>query len=165
MEFDIDGIDAVINYDVPNEQEIYVHRIGRTGRAGASGMAITFATTRQARTVSDLENYIKHKFERREIPSAKDIKVRNQKNLFERIMNDLDKASENHDYDNLITQMAKKTTDPTPIIIRLLEMLDSNVDKDYNPIDTVRPKSERETTKKGKDSKSKELALLGSSLL
>lgn len=153
---DIDGIDAVINYDVPNEQEIYVHRIGRTGRAGASGMAITFATTRQARTVSDLEAYIKHKFERREIPSAKDIKVRSQKNLFDKIMNNIDEASNNHDYDNLIVQIAKKTTDPTPVIIRLLEMLDSNVDKDYNPIDTVRPKSEREVTKKGKEPKNKD---------
>ncbi len=153
---DIDGIDAVINYDVPNEQEIYVHRIGRTGRAGASGMAITFATTRQARTVSDLEAYIKHKFERREIPSVKDIKVRSQKNLFDKIMNNIDEASNNHDYDNLIVQIAKKTTDPTPVIIRLLEMLDSNVDKDYNPIDTVRPKSEREVTKKGKEPKNKD---------
>ena len=153
---DIDGIDAVINYDVPNEQEIYVHRIGRTGRAGASGMAITFATTRQARTVQDLEFFIKHKFERREIPSAKDIKVRNQKNLFDKIMTDLDTAKENHEYDNLIAQIAKKTTDPTPVIIRLLEMLDSNIDKEYNPIDTVKPKSEKEPVKKGKDSKGKD---------
>ena len=153
---DIDGIDAVINYDIPNEQEIYVHRIGRTGRAGASGMAISFATTRQARLVQELEAYIKNKFERRDIPSAKDIKVHKQKNLFDKIMNNLEAAIDNHDYDNLIAQIAKKTTDPTPIIIRLLEMLDSNVDKDYNPIDTVKPKSERETTKKSKDSKGKE---------
>ena len=148
---DIDGIDAVINYDIPNEDEIYVHRIGRTGRAGASGMAISFATTRQARTVQELEAYIKHKFERREIPSAKDIKVRNQKNLFDRIMANLDEEKDNHDYDNLIMQIAKKTTDPTPVIIRLLSMLDSNTDKEYSPIDTVRPKSEE--PKKGKDSK------------
>lgn len=153
---DIDGIDAVINYDIPNEQEIYVHRIGRTGRAGASGMAITFATTRQARTVQELEAFIKHKFERREIPSAKDIKVRNQKNLFDKIMTDLDEAKENHEYDNLITQIAKKTTDPTPVIIRLLEMLDSNIDKEYNPIDSIKPKSEREPVKKSKDSKGKD---------
>ena len=42
---DIDGIEAIINYDLPNENEIYVHRIGRTARAGASGVAISFATT------------------------------------------------------------------------------------------------------------------------
>lgn len=146
---DIDGIDAVINYDIPNEQEIYVHRIGRTGRAGASGMAISLATTRQNRTVLELEAYVKTKFERREVPSAKDIKLKNQKNLFEKIMKDLDSAKENHEYDNLITQIARKTTDPTPVIIRLLEMLDSNIDKEYNPIDTVKPKSEKEPAKKG----------------
>lgn len=156
---DIDGIDAVINYDIPNEQEIYVHRIGRTGRAGANGIAITFATTRQNKTVTELEYFIKSKFERREIPSAKDIKVRNQKNLFDKIMNDLDSASENHDYDNLINQIAKRTTDPTPVIIRLLEMISANSNKEYNPIDTVKPKEAKETSNKkgGKSSKGNDL--------
>lgn len=153
---DIDGIDAVINYDIPNEQEIYVHRIGRTGRAGASGMAISFATTRQNRTVLELEAYVKTKFERREVPSAKDIKLKNQKNLFEKIMKDLDNTKDNHEYDNLITQIARKTTDPTPVIIRLLEMLDSNIDKEYNPIDTVKPKEAKESTKKGSKSGKKQ---------
>ena len=153
---DIDGIDAVINYDIPNEQEIYVHRIGRTGRAGASGMAITLATTRQNRTVLELEAYVKTKFERREVPSAKDIKLKNQKKLFEKIMKDLDNTKDNHEYDNLITQIARKTTDPTPVIIRLLEMLDSNIDKEYNPIDTVKPKDAKESTKKGSKSGKKQ---------
>ena len=153
---DIDGIDAVINYDIPNEQEIYVHRIGRTGRAGASGMAISLATTRQNRTVLELEAYVKTKFERREVPSAKDIKLKNQKNLFEKIMKDLDNTKDNHEYDNLITQIARKTTDPTPVIIRLLEMLDSNIDKEYNPIDTVKPKDAKESTKKGSKSGKKQ---------
>lgn len=153
---DIDGIDAVINYDIPNEQEIYVHRIGRTGRAGASGMAISLATTRQNRTVLELEAYVKTKFERREVPSAKDIKLKNQKNLFEKIMKDLDNTKDNHEYDNLITQIARKTTDPTPVIIRLLEMLDSNIDKEYNPIDTVKPKEAKESTKKGSKSGKKQ---------
>ena len=153
---DIDGIDAVINYDIPNEQEIYVHRIGRTGRAGASGMAISFATTRQNRTVLELEAYVKTKFERREVPSAKDIKLKNQKNLFEKIMKDLDNTKDNHEYVNLITQIARKTTDPTPVIIRLLEMFDSNIDKEYNPIDTVKPKEAKESTKKGSKSGKKQ---------
>ena len=47
---DIDDIDLVINFDVPQDPEDYVHRIGRTARAGAEGCAITFSTTSHAST-------------------------------------------------------------------------------------------------------------------
>jgi superfamily II DNA/RNA helicase len=45
---DVDGITHVINYDLPRQAEDYVHRIGRTGRAGRSGIAISFANDRDA---------------------------------------------------------------------------------------------------------------------
>ena len=44
---DISGVSHVINYDMPNSPDIYVHRIGRTGRAGESGRAITLITPKQ----------------------------------------------------------------------------------------------------------------------
>ncbi len=60
---DIADLPAVFNYDVPFNAEDYVHRIGRTGRAGASGVAITLATREDARNVADIEKLIKRKFE------------------------------------------------------------------------------------------------------
>lgn len=54
---DIDGVSHVINFDIPNEPESYVHRIGRTGRAGASGMAISFCSSAERgdlRTIQEL---------------------------------------------------------------------------------------------------------------
>ncbi len=54
----VDGIDLVVNYDIPYEPEDYVHRIGRTGRAGASGRAYTFACEEEAFTLPDIEEYI-----------------------------------------------------------------------------------------------------------
>jgi ATP-dependent RNA helicase RhlE len=56
---DIADLPAVFNYDVPFNAEDYVHRIGRTGRAGASGIAITLATRDDTRLVSDIEKLIK----------------------------------------------------------------------------------------------------------
>ncbi len=56
---DAKGIELVINYDVPEEPESYVHRIGRTGRMGHEGRAITFATSDQKRDVDDIERLIK----------------------------------------------------------------------------------------------------------
>ncbi len=54
----VDGITHVVNYDVPYEAEDYVHRIGRTGRAGASGIAYTFACEQGAFSMPEIEKYI-----------------------------------------------------------------------------------------------------------
>jgi len=55
---DIDEIQLVVNYDVPADPDTYVHRIGRTGRAGASGMAVTFITNEDNEAVRDIEKRI-----------------------------------------------------------------------------------------------------------
>ena len=55
---DVEGITHVINIDVPLEKEAYVHRIGRTARAGKSGKAITFVTPYEDRFLNDIEEYI-----------------------------------------------------------------------------------------------------------
>ena len=60
---DIVDLPAVINFDLPFNAEDYVHRIGRTGRAGQSGLAITLVTGRDSRGVADIERLIKRRFE------------------------------------------------------------------------------------------------------
>ena len=60
---DIADLPAVFNFDVPFNAEDYVHRIGRTGRAGASGLAVTLATRDDARSIGDIERLIKRKIE------------------------------------------------------------------------------------------------------
>jgi len=60
---DIADLPAVFNFDVPFNAEDYVHRIGRTGRAGASGLAVTLVSPSDARLVSDIEHLIKKKIE------------------------------------------------------------------------------------------------------
>ncbi len=60
---DITGLPAVFNFDVPFHAEDYIHRIGRTGRAGASGLAVTLVTRDDTRMVADIEKLIKKKIE------------------------------------------------------------------------------------------------------
>jgi superfamily II DNA/RNA helicase len=60
---DIVDLPAVFNFDIPFNAEDYVHRIGRTGRAGASGLAVSLATREDARLVADIEKLIKTKIE------------------------------------------------------------------------------------------------------
>ena len=60
---DIADLPAVFNFDVPFNAEDYVHRIGRTGRAGASGLAVTLVTRDDARLIADIEKLIKKKID------------------------------------------------------------------------------------------------------
>ncbi len=66
---DVDGISHVINYDVPRAGEDYVHRIGRTARAGESGHAVTFVSREEERDLSAIEREIRMKITRVESPS------------------------------------------------------------------------------------------------
>jgi superfamily II DNA/RNA helicase len=57
---DVKNVDLIINYDLPRQSEDYVHRIGRTGRAGAKGKAISLAYNKEKRNVNALEKYLGH---------------------------------------------------------------------------------------------------------
>ncbi len=65
---DIDDIDMVINYDVPHDPEDYIHRIGRTGRAKASGRAITFVSEREQGKFGRIEQFLEREIPRLELP-------------------------------------------------------------------------------------------------
>lgn len=60
---DIKGVDLVINFELPQDAESYVHRIGRTGRAGAEGRAVSLVSDRDVESLSRIEDYLKHKLE------------------------------------------------------------------------------------------------------
>ncbi|MFU0824416.1 DEAD/DEAH box helicase [Clostridium sp.] len=70
---DVDDVEVVFNYDLPQDEEYYVHRIGRTGRAGKSGIAYTFVAGKAIRKLKDIERYTKTRIKRAEVPSADDV--------------------------------------------------------------------------------------------
>ena len=70
---DIDDISHVFNFDVPEDPEMYVHRIGRTGRAGKGGIAITLITPRDRRYLRQIEDFTHQRLQRAEIPSQEEI--------------------------------------------------------------------------------------------
>ncbi len=71
---DINNVTHVINYGVPKNFESYVHRIGRTGRCGLTGEAITLATPSQLSWIRRIENFTKNRINRFKIPSTQDVK-------------------------------------------------------------------------------------------
>ena len=78
---DINNVTHVINFDIPQDPVSYVHRIGRTGRVGRKGQAITLITPKEYRQLRLIENLIKTRIRRQELPSLADISERQAENL------------------------------------------------------------------------------------
>lgn len=70
---DVDDVEAVFNYDLPQDDEYYVHRIGRTGRAGKCGQAFTFVKGKEVYKLKDIQRYCKTKILAKPIPSMDDV--------------------------------------------------------------------------------------------
>jgi ATP-dependent RNA helicase DeaD len=108
---DIDGLNFVFNYDVPNNADSYVHRIGRTGRASEKGMAITLATNKDKKYLQAVEELIGEEIP--ELSKTKDvIKDTNQKKSSDK---KTDRQSENKPNKNSAKQKSKtKKSDKKP---------------------------------------------------
>ena len=82
---DVDDVDVVFNYDLPQDEEYYVHRIGRTGRAGREGVALSFVSGKEAYKLKDIERYCKTKIKAKPIPSMDDVKNTKLEAIFSNI--------------------------------------------------------------------------------
>ena len=79
---DVDDIDLVVNYDIPQDNEYYIHRVGRTGRAGKKGKAITLVSGKsQVRFMKDIAKYTKTHIQNVPLPSCEQL-VKNNKNKY-----------------------------------------------------------------------------------
>lgn len=90
---DIEDIEAVFNYDIPQDPEYYVHRIGRTGRAGSSGMAITFSTKRKKKQLRTIEKQIKTQLNPLEMPTTADVRVSRLAGLMDEVVEVLEEGN------------------------------------------------------------------------
>ena len=100
---DVDRITHVVNYDIPYDTESYVHRIGRTGRAGRTGDAILFVSPREKRLLANIEQATKQKVEEMQLPSTEFINNA-RVNRFKQRITDTLAAEELSFYSQLINQ-------------------------------------------------------------
>lgn len=116
---DVNDLSHVINYAIPQEAEAYVHRIGRTGRAGKKGTAITFITPSEYRKLMYIQKIVKTEIRQEKLPRIKDI-IEAKKG---RIMSEIDAIIENGEFKNF-DKMANElllSSDPHTIIAALLK--------------------------------------------
>jgi ATP-dependent RNA helicase DeaD len=84
---DVDNLSHVINYNLPDELEAYIHRSGRTGRAGRLGISVTLVHSRELRKIKDLERMVGKSFERKMVPSGFDVCEKQLFNFIDRVEN------------------------------------------------------------------------------
>ena len=82
---DVDEVEAVFNYDLPQDEEYYVHRIGRTGRAGRIGRSFSFVSGREVYKLKDIQRYCKTKIYAQKVPSLNDVANTKMDNVLEEI--------------------------------------------------------------------------------
>ena len=84
---DINELTHIINYNLPDDPEVYLHRSGRTGRAGKSGISISITHSREGRRIKELENLIGKKFLHKIIPGGREICEKRLFNLIDKVEN------------------------------------------------------------------------------
>lgn len=84
---DVENVSHVINYDIPQDPESYVHRIGRTGRAGRKGLALTLVTPREMKHLRSIEQEIKMSIPSQDVPTIEDV-VEKQQNSWKKLISD-----------------------------------------------------------------------------
>lgn len=90
---DVDDVECVINYELPQDEEYYVHRIGRTGRAGRDGIAFSFVFGREMRKLKDVERYTKSKVMKHSIPTVNDVEQKKIGQFFSDIKETLEEGN------------------------------------------------------------------------
>ncbi|MDP4086415.1 MAG: DEAD/DEAH box helicase [Bacillota bacterium] len=123
---DISGVTHVYNFDIPQDPESYVHRIGRTGRAGKTGVALTFITPREKSYLAVVEKTTKRKMERMKAPTLDEALEGQQKAVVEKIIQTIE--SNNLHYYKAAALELLEDNDPSTVVAAVLKMLTKEPD-------------------------------------
>lgn len=119
---DVDDLEVVFNYDLPNDAEDYTHRIGRTGRAGKSGRAFTFVSGREIYKLQAMVRFAKLKIRRENIPSMDQVEEARTNVFFEKLRATLE-AKEFAPQDRMVDRLLEQGYASTDICAALIHML------------------------------------------
>lgn len=118
---DVKDIEVVFNYDLPNDGEDYVHRIGRTGRAGSRGKAVSFVAGRELYKMQHIMRFTKGKIRRERVPSLEMVEQRRANVFFETLRTTLDAGTYKRQ-DALMDRLLEQGYAPTEILSALMHL-------------------------------------------
>lgn len=136
---DINDVSHVINYDMPYDPEDYVHRIGRTGRAGRDGIAITLVTPRETRRLKDVERFTRKPVPRLEIPKLETVREHRDRRFFDGIGEALTKDDLQEEL-NIVLAMREEGFDPEHVAAAAIRM--ARADELSRPVEHLKPVKE-----------------------
>ena len=101
---DVDEVEAVFNYDLPQDEEYYVHRIGRTGRAGRVGRAFSFVFGKEVYKLREIQRYCKTKIYAQKVPSTDDV----AHTKMDKVFDEIETMLQDEDMTNMINLVQEK---------------------------------------------------------
>ncbi|TAE08297.1 MAG: DEAD/DEAH box helicase [Bacteroidetes bacterium] len=146
---DVDNVEAVFNFDTPLDPEYYVHRIGRTGRAGRKGISYTFVLRREVGRLRDIERFSKVKIDQGVVPSPRMMHQKRQERFKEQLLAKLvENQSTEGKFDALLNEMQEQGFDYKQIAEALLlqQIGDEKQGAHVEAVDINRKDRDRETT-------------------
>ena len=135
---DVGDVDVVVNFDIPQDEEYYVHRIGRTARAGRSGKAFSFVTGKDLNKLRTIIRYTKAEMQYMEIPTLYDMDVKNMDQLQTYLEKELEKNEDLSKYRKIIDELLIKNYTPTQISEVLIKsVLEKQSKKSHERLEQV----------------------------
>ena len=120
---DVPRISLVVNFDIPQDSESYVHRIGRTGRAGREGEAILFVTPKERYLLRSIEKLAQHTIDLYTMPSTSDINMQRMQKFKNRIQETVDNEDLTVCYELIQSYVEENETDPLTLAAALVKMV------------------------------------------
>ncbi len=142
---DISGVTHVYNFDIPQDPESYVHRIGRTGRAGKQGMALTFVTQREKSYLSVVERTTKRKMERMNAPTLDQALEGQQRAVLDKIVQTIE--SNNLQFYRQAAEELLRDHDAVTVVASVLKMLTKEPDNTPVKLTEEKPLPQRRDKK------------------
>ncbi|MCR2043614.1 DEAD/DEAH box helicase [Anaerosalibacter massiliensis] len=126
---DVGDVDLVLNYDIPQDEEYYVHRIGRTARAGRSGKAFSFVAGKDIHKLRTIQKYTNTKIIKQNLPTLGDVEEKRMDILLEKIRSELE-AKEFSKHENIINILLEEDYNSFDIASAILKLYVEDNKKD-----------------------------------
>ena len=137
---DVEGISHVFNFDLPDEAELFVHRVGRTGRAGRTGIAISLVTPSERRLMREIEHFTKQEMRACSIPTPEEIQAKRLNDLMTKIMMWLKRGRAKEER-ALVESLLVEGVDPLELAAVALKI--ARAEEKQRPIASVSPLPEK----------------------
>lgn len=146
---DIANVSHVINFDLPAENDDYVHRIGRTGRAGKTGIAASFITPRERNWANQIQSFTRQPLRDCTLPTVAEVEQKRAERLMDRIAGQL-MAGANSSERELISKLVDRGFDPAAIAVGAIRLLRAN-EGEIKAVEIDSPKNEKAAREYGKN--------------